>query len=130
MKPLLPLLISLTIVSNSLYAGDAVFLEKDKAAPFDGVLLPQDKALAIKQMTLEHDTYLLMNQSLEKSLSLQKNIIQSQDDKVNILLQQNDKLAKSLGDERSMSNWERIGFFALGAVLTTAIAYGASKAAR
>ena len=65
-----------------------------------------------------------------KSIDLYKKNEDVQNQKVNILLEQNDKLAKSLGDARSVSTFERVAWFIGGMLVTSAAVFGASKLAK
>jgi len=63
-------------------------------------------------------------------LKLQENIIKSHENKVNLLVEQNDKLAKSLYSERTMTTWERVGWFVLGITATGIGAYALKNLAK
>jgi hypothetical protein len=104
------LLVFLTIV-NSVKADDAIVLNKGQVAPFSGVLLPEIKA---NEVYSDLKNYKLLNESLEKSIILYKKNEESYDKKINILLEQNDKLATNLHQARTTSNWEKVLWFGLG----------------
>ena len=104
------LLVFLTIV-NSVKADDAIVLNKGQVAPFSGVLLPEIKA---NEVYSDLKNYKLLNESLEKSITLYKKNEESYDKKINILLEQNDKLATNLHQARTTSNWEKVLWFGLG----------------
>jgi serine/threonine protein kinase len=80
--------------------------------------------------TISDEIVRIINLSLEKSLELEKKNSELQNQKVNVVLEQNLNLTKSLNEERSMSNWERILWFGLGVVGTGMAVYGASKIAK
>ena len=105
------LLVSLTIVNKPLYADDAIVLTKGQAAPFAGVLLPENKA---NEVYNDLKNYKLLNESLEKSISLYKNNEMLYDKKITMLSDQNDKLAVNLQQARTTSNWEKVLWFGLG----------------
>ncbi len=115
------------LVLQTAFAQDVTKLNKDEKAPYEGYLFPPQKASELKDAVIERDGYKLLNHSLEKSLELQKKNIDLQEQKVDIVLEQNFKLTKSLNDERSMTSWERIGWFTLGVLGTGLAVYGASK---
>lgn len=122
------LIISSTLLLNSLcFAQDSVLLHQNDKAPYDGILLTQDKAQDVKNKLLEGDSYKLLNDSLNKSLNLQADIITKDDNKINLCMDQNDKLAKSLQSSTTMSDWEKVGYFLVGVFATAAAIYGAHQ---
>jgi hypothetical protein len=122
-------LISL-LISNIALPDDPTLLNKDQAAPYQGLLFSIGKANDLKNSVLERDSLLKINESLNKSITLQENIISKQNEKVDILLTQNDRLAKSLGDERVVGSWERFGYFLLGIVATVGAGFAINQAGR
>lgn len=113
----------LLIFSNlCLAVDDSIALKKDDPAPWDGILLSQPKAQEVKYKLLEND-------SLQKSIKLQEDMIINQEDKIDILLKQNDKLAGALQSSQGQNDWERIGFFLIGmtAVFLGGYAYSRVK---
>jgi len=108
---LVTLLVFSMIVSKSAFADDALVLNKGQPAPFTGLLLTEDKA---NEVYNDIKKYKLLNESLEKSVILYKQNEELYDKKVNILLQQNDKLSENLLQARTTSNWEKVLWFGLG----------------
>ena len=125
-KKILSLLLTL-ICSTSLTARseDVVIVEKDKPAPYTGVLFPREKAQEIRIKLLENDRLNETNASYGKSIELYKKSEDIQNQKINTLLEQNDKLAKSLGEAHSTTSFERVADFIGGVLLTSAAVYGA-----
>lgn len=105
------LLVSSMTVNNICIADDAVVLQKNQPAPFAGLLLTEEKANSVYN---DLNRYKLLNESLERTIVLYEQNEKLQDKKVNILLEQNDKLAESLSQARSTSNWEKVLWFGLG----------------
>lgn len=122
-------LISL-LISNIALSDDPTLLNKDQAAPYQGLLFSIQKANELKNTAIERDNLLKINESLNKSLSLQDDIINRQNQKVDILLNQNDKLAKSLGDERTIGSWERYGYVLLGVIMTVGAGFAINQAGK
>lgn len=110
--------ISLTaLISSQIAFGlDAKYLPQGTPAPFEGYLLSVPKAKQIRSQLLEIELLQATNASLHNSLKIQKDITILTEDKVKILSEQNDKLAKSLMDERSVSNLERFFWFSMGVI--------------
>ena len=104
--------------TNTLRADESVFLDKDQKAPFSGYLLPESKLRELRNNTLERDTLKELNSSLKTSLDLQTTNSNLKDQKVNLLLEQNDKLAKTAYDNRQLNTWEKLGYFVAGILVT------------
>lgn len=122
-------LIVLTITSNS-YAVESRFLEEGTPAPFSGYLIPPSTTKELKDAVIERDGFRLINTSLEKSISIYKQNEVLYTDKVNVLVNQNDNLAKSLESARSTSDLTKILWFGLGVVATGFAIYGAKAATK
>lgn len=128
MKKLIAIICLIGLINPSeLYAEDSVFLKKDEKAPFEGFLLSEEKVRELRNTTIERDAYKSLNESYQKSTNFLKETLSIKDNQIQILLNQNDNLAKSLKEERSTSNLERIAWFALGVVGTGLAAYGIQK---
>ena len=128
MKNLLITLISLT--SLSIYAQDAIALKKDEPAPFAGVLLNNSKAQELYRKSEELKLNKLIMESYDKSLALKESSIKINQDSIDVLLKRNDDLSKQLNSSRSMNNWERIGWFGLGVIISGYGIYVSSKIVR
>jgi len=105
------LLVSSMIVNNVALADDAVVLNKGQQAPYTGILLTEEKANSVYN---DLNKYKLINESLERTVSLYEQNEKLQDKRINILLEQNDKLAINLQQARTVSNWEKVLWFGLG----------------
>jgi hypothetical protein len=109
-------------------AQDAVKLNKDDKAPFTGILVTVEALDSLRKDVIERDGLKLINQSLNNTITLQEEIISRQNNQRVMLMDQNDKLAKSLQSERSMKSWERIGLVGLGILASGAAALAFNKA--
>lgn len=125
LKKLIKILTIITLINSYSFAQDAVLLNKDDKAPFNGFLLPQEKLQELHNNTLERDAFQKENESLNKSLNLQQTNLGLKDNQINILLNQNDNLAKALGSERTLNNWEKTGYF-IGGIIVTGLAIKAA----
>lgn len=127
-KKILSTILLTIFVSNIAFAQeDVTVIKKGTPAPYDGILLTEDKARELRNYKIERDNYKLLNESLERSIVLHtrnENIYQT---KINLLLEQNDKLAKSLYDAKDTTNLERIMYFSIGVIATGFAVYGATK---
>lgn len=113
------LLILILSFNSFVYAEDSVSLTKGTPAPFDGVLLSNEKANQVKN---DMD----LNASLTKSIDLYKTKDIYATDQINQLLDQNKKLADSLVSEQGNTRLENIVWFSLG-VLATGLSIYAAK---
>lgn len=127
MKCLNFLIVSLLILSNITFAEDSVKLNANQPAPFEGYLITHQKANELRLNTIERNNYKLLNESLQKSLEMQKQINDLNSEKVNMLTEQNDKLAITLEESRNTSDFTKALWFILGIAATGAAIYGASK---
>lgn len=89
-----------------------------------------NKALEVRNKLVDLDSQLKINDSLNKQIDLYKGLNDIQKINLNLVMEQNDKLAKSLNDERSMTNWERIGWFGIGVLATVLTVYGVNQATK
>lgn len=118
MKKNLLIFLIVNLITNISYAEDVIRLEKDKPAPFTGYLFTDEKTKDTRIKLLERDTLQELNQSLEKTNTLHKQNSTLKDEQIKIITEQNTNLAKTLREERSTSNWERLLWFSLGVVGT------------
>jgi hypothetical protein len=115
------ILISLSQIS---YAQDAVFLNKGQTSPFPGYLLPAGKVEQFQNDELQLSLLKTNNDSLTKSLTLEQQNSALKDQKVNLLLDQNNKLASAAYTERELNVWEKVAWFAGGVIATGLAVYG------
>ena len=122
------------IISNLLFfisapcqAGDVTYLELNTPAPYPGYLFTVPKTEETRQKLIDLDTFKALNESLQKSLDLNKTNLQLVEDKNVLLLNQNDSLAKKLYNEREMSDWTKALWFGAGVLATILITYGVKK---
>ncbi len=106
------------LVQTNVNADDPFYAQRGHVLAQDSWVFSPGKAKETRDKLIDLDTYTKLNTSLEKSLDLYKSNETIQQNKINLLLEQNDKLAKSLYDERTVTGWERFGYFALGIAAT------------
>lgn len=114
------IIIFILLVSNTCFAQDAVHLQKDDKAPYEGYLTNPSKTRDLYNVGLERD-------SLKKQLELSQSDNGLLKQEKTILIDQNDKLAKTAYDSQSLSSWEKIGYFALGIITAGGAVYAAKK---
>lgn len=108
-------------------ADKVILIEKGTEAPFKGYLFPEDKALKFRKDLIELDGLRELEKSYQKSLDLSISNEAKYNSKVNILLEQNDKLATALYSSKDRNSWENAGWFVLGILVTGTAFYGASR---
>jgi hypothetical protein len=114
---LIAILLSVLVPSVGWSDEGAVYLPKGNAAPFSGFLITEEKANKIRQKDLDLE---LANKSLEikiKEIELFEGRISRANNEI-------DRLSKKDGF------FTKVGFFILGAAVTTVVAYGASQAVK
>lgn len=115
------------LLGNVCYADDVTYLDKNQPAPYEGYLFTTDKAKDTRIKLIERSTFEGINQSLVKTNTLLQTNSDLKDQQIKIVMDRNDDLSKSLKDAESTSNWERIIYFGLGVLATSAAFYGAKK---
>jgi len=93
----------------------------------DSWVFSQDKAKSVRDRLIDLDVSLKTNESLQKSIDLYKLNETIQQKQLDIVLQQNDKLASALQSERTLNNWERFGCFLLGIAATVGAGWAISR---
>ncbi len=141
MKKILALIMSLTFLTtgnNIAYAesvrpilvasdNDVVFIEKGVETPFKGYLFPEAKALTFRKQLIELDTLKALETSYNKSIDLYKKNEDIYNYKVNVLLEQNDRLSDALYKSKDRDTWSNRFWFALGIIVTSSSVYLATK---
>lgn len=119
---LINIILLASLFGSNVYAEDqVVFIKKNDPAPYDGVLFTEKKAQEIRLQLIDGDLNKDLNESYKRTVELQKLIIEGKDKQNTMLLDQNDKLAKTAYDSQKMSNWEKAGYF-VGGILVTGMA--------
>ncbi len=127
MKLIITVLLMTAFTIQAAFSNQSVDLSKGTPAPYDGVLLDKERANSVKNELIEKDYLQRSNESLNKSINLYKDNENILNQKSDILLKQNTDLIKNLNESRSVSTWEKVGFFILGVAVTGAAVYGASR---
>lgn len=125
------LLISLiSLITFSSFADDVVIIQAGEKAPYTGYLFPKETAQLTRVKLIEGEEAAKLNESYVRSIEIYRKNEDVQNQKVNILLERNDNLAKSLTDAREMTTFEKVAWFAGGIILSGAAVYGASQLRR
>jgi hypothetical protein len=117
------LLIGSTTVSN---AQDSVFVEKNQAAPFSGILFTEKKAQQIRGELLEGDKTKLQLETEKNRSERLGQIIQLKDEEIELYHKQNERLVKANGRSDTM----QYIWFGLGVLATGMAVYGAGALSR
>jgi hypothetical protein len=126
----------ISAISNALIIGNGfaspkkeiVYIEEGGKAPYSGVLFPVEKAGELRKMAIELDALKTINASYEKTVSSYVKMNELTEQKVNTLLEQNDKLSLALIESRESNDLQKIVWFALGVAATGLALYGAKEA--
>lgn len=121
---LLCLLISQIAISDT----DPYLAPKGFSLPQESWIFSPEKAKEVRGKLIDGETYFKLNESLTKSLDLYKSNEEIQQNKVNLLLEQNDKLVKTSAASQSLNSWERVGWFVLGIAATIGAGFAIKKA--
>lgn len=123
-------LIIFLICSTAFPDTDPYFAERGTVLPKDSWVFSPEKAKQTRDKLIDAETYFKINESLTKSIELYKTTEEIQQNKVNLLLKQNDELAQRLYSSQSLNNWERFGLFFLGIAATVGAGWAISRAAK
>lgn len=118
------MMLFLILIPTNSWAEEAVHLNKSQSAPYEGILLTVSKAEQTKVRLIEADQLTDINTSLNKSLDLYKTNEILYNNKINLLMTQNDTLAKSAYEAQSNSFWKYAIMFLGGCAATTLGLYG------
>jgi myo-inositol-1-phosphate synthase len=122
-------LIGLLLV-NQVLAQDVVYLKKGEVTPYEGYLFSQAKESEVRLKLLDADVYKQLDASNQRIIGYhvqEKALLQQQ---ANLWHTQADSLSKQLVNAEDRSFWRNTLFFLAGALITTGIAYGVTRATR
>lgn len=102
-------------------------LNAGQVAPFSGYLVSKERVLEFKKADIELKELRLVNESLNRSVSLYKSNETHMQDQTTLLLNRNDILSKELMSTRSVTQWEKTAWFVGGILVTGAATFGAAK---
>src|SRR5690606_36080133 len=105
-KYLKTILLIFLIAGNNVQAYDSVFLSKNDPAPYEGLLFNIKDANKLRIELIEKDTFKTLNDSYERSLKLLDGNLKLKDEQIDLLVNRNIDLTKSLNSQKSMNNYE------------------------
>ncbi len=117
----------LICLSNQAFGDAAVFIQKDTPAPYSGYLFTEAAGKDLKLKLVDLEYFKALSTSLQSQVDLYSKIEVKYQEKITIVEEQNDKLAKSVYSERNMNNWERAGYFVLGVAATVFAAFAVKQ---
>lgn len=118
MNKFITCILILSSFSPRAVADQAIQIKAGEPAKFDGILMDQEKSNKVKIGLDERDLFEQIVNSQTKSIQLLKDNNTYSENKVNLLLTQNDSLAERLQASQGLNNWERIGLVVLGIAMT------------
>jgi len=101
---LIKLIFIILLISNISWAQESVYLDKDKPAPFSGYLVPEETIKNLRNDSLDAEMY--------------RKIVPLKDNQIQLLTDQNTKLATTLISTTSMTTLEKVAWFAGGIIVT------------
>jgi hypothetical protein len=123
-KKTLLIFLTISLLSSISYAEDSIYLSKGQTATFNGYLLPETEVQTLRNNTFERDAFKTANDAYKAEINLYQTNIGLKDQQLSLTLDQNNKLAKALNENRSLNNWERVAFFAGGILVVGLAIYG------
>lgn len=111
------LILSILLFSQiSLACNPVTYLTKGSSAACNGYLFSPEKEREVREMTIKYGT-------MEKLVNQQDEVIRTQDQRIDVLMQQNVNLRNQNDSMESRNQLETAIYFAIGMV----IGYGLSK---
>lgn len=104
-------------------SSKVLFIQKGTEAPFSGYLFSEERTLEIRQELIELYSLRSIEPSYQKSIDIYKKNQDIYDYKVNVLLNENEKLARAV----SVNRYDGYIGFAIGIVVTSLAIYGAKQ---
>ncbi len=129
MKKIFVQFLAISLISNTAYA-DVIWLEKGTAANFSGFLFDEKAGKDVKAKLVDLEYFQKLNESLQKQVTFLEAIEKRSEEKLTIVLDRNDQLAKSLNSARSLNDLERVLYFAAGVLGTILVLYGVKQVAK
>ena len=124
------LLLFLSIFISQVSLAQVKYLEKGEAAPYTGYLFTPEKETEVRQGAEALKYFKLVDETNGR-------IIKLKDDELVLVRQQSDiwrtqseALSKELQGQKNTGFWKQTLYFGLGALLTTALAFGVNKATK
>ncbi len=116
------------ILSLKSNAESTVFIEKDTPAPFSGYLFTQEAGKELKLKLVDLEYFKQLSTSLQNQVDLYVKLDLKSQEKLTVLSEQNDKLAKTAYNASSFNAWEKFGYFTLGVLATVLAAFAVKQA--
>ena len=107
-----------------------VSLEQGVQAPFTGYLFSPVKELEARNAVKNNAILIDINQKQKSIIDLYKQDQELYKQRIELYSKQNDTLAKENAEMRTVSTWERLGWFALGVFVAGGAAWGVSRVVR
>jgi hypothetical protein len=114
-------------ITLSALAQDARYIDQGLPAYYDGYLFTISKTKEVRKELIEKDQLKLFNKTLNENIQIQNEVIIHQKEQVQLLSKQNEKLAKQIDNDRSMSSFEKVVWFGLGVAAAGFAVYGAKQ---
>lgn len=106
------------------------YLEKGEPAPYTGFLFTPEKEQEVRQANEALKYFKLVDETNQRIIKLKDDELALIKDQGAIWRNQADALSKQLQEEKNSSFWRNTLYFGLGAVLTTALAFGVNQATK
>jgi hypothetical protein len=111
----------ISLIASNSWAQDVIYLEKNKPAPYSGVLFPESKAEDLRRQVIDSQIIAVQKEGLAKELDIQQRIVRLKDEEIELYRTQNNTLVKANSSSETLK-WV---YFGLGIVVTGAAVYGA-----
>ncbi len=120
----------LLLVSITAAADPVIYIEKATPAPYAGYLFTPEAELKNRLQLLDGDYYKQLEVLSQKSIETYKLQLSMTESQRDLWSKEAQRLSKELVSNQDSSFWKSSAYFALGCVVTTAIAFAVNKATK
>lgn len=123
------LLIIAILISHTGFA-QVKYIEKGEQAPYTGYLFTPEKEAEVRQSVEALKYFKLVDETNTRIIKLKDDELALVRQQTDIWRTQSDALSKELQEQKNSGFWRQTLYFGLGALLTTALAFGVNKATK
>ena len=123
------IVLSLSLISH-IAAAQVKYVEKGEPAPYTGYLFTPEKELEVRQANEALKYFKLADETNTRIIKLKDDELVLVRQQADIWKNQSDALSKELQEQKNSGFWKQTLYFGLGALLTTALAFGVNKATK
>lgn len=122
--------LGLLLLIPTLVFGQVQHVNKGEPSPYEGYVFTLDAERNNRKQLLDLDIYKQLDESNKRMLDLRVSENKVITEQYQLWKEQSNSLSKQLISARNDSFWKSLVYFGLGALITTGLAFGVSRATR